>query len=115
MLALFPSLLSWALLAPFIIRFVLGITLIHFAFRHYKAHQRTTALGFGILGILILIGFLTQLAATLTSIVFIVLLVHKMKRGAFMSDGVNYYLLLLGMALSLLFSGAGLYAIDWPL
>jgi uncharacterized membrane protein YphA (DoxX/SURF4 family) len=79
----------------------------------------STARILGIVGIVlalfILIGLFTQLMALFIAIILVVKLADKVKRGAFLSDGVNYYLILLAIAIALMFSGGGFLAFDLPL
>ena len=148
MLSVFPTLLSYSLAGPFILRIVLGATLLWFSYQKISGKisfknqavssqkqdaansastgssntaHKSSALTFwyglveGVLAILILIGLFTQIAAVLISILLIAHLAYKLKKGALFTDGVNYYVLLLAIALSLIVSGAGFYAFDLPL
>ncbi len=118
MLSIFPDLLNWSIIAPFILRLALGITLIHFAWVYIKSSDKsvkTLGLIEGVLGLLILIGLFTQLATLIVSIILIGLIFGKIKEKAFLTNGINYYLLLLAMAISLIFLGAGYPAFDLPL
>jgi uncharacterized membrane protein YphA (DoxX/SURF4 family) len=122
MLSLFPSLLTYQQAGPFIIRVVLGLTLAYFGY--LKIMKRGTSSGsnsvsYGIAEVLIaiflVIGLFTQLAALLNAIILLIKLGFKAKVGKFLSDGVNYYILLLVMAISLMFTGPGFFAFDLPL
>ncbi|MBI2047649.1 MAG: hypothetical protein HYT27_00770 [Parcubacteria group bacterium] len=116
MVSLFPDLLSFALVAPFIIRLCLGFYFLLYGLRLFKNSPNIT-LGIHkghILGmlafvgsILVLVGLFTQAAAILLAL----LSLYRIKR----SQNKILYALLFGMALSLLFSGAGLFAFDLPL
>ncbi|MDB5238780.1 MAG: hypothetical protein JWO00_115 [Candidatus Parcubacteria bacterium] len=119
MLSLFPSLLTYRQAGPFIIRVLLGITLAYFGY--LKVMKRGTSSGsnsvrYGILEIFIsvflVIGLYTQLAAMLNALILLIKLVFKAKEKALFSDGINYYVLLLVMAISLIFTGAGMFAFD---
>ena len=68
-----------------------------------------------VVGILLLIGLWTQLAALVVILDLIIRLIRKIKNRSFLSNGVNYYLILLVMAISLLVTGAGFLAFDLPL
>ncbi|HEY4478413.1 MAG TPA: hypothetical protein VI775_01065 [Candidatus Paceibacterota bacterium] len=122
MLSLFPSLLTYEELAPLIIRIVLGITLGYFGY--LKVRNRGQSSGsnsfiYGILEIIVaiflIIGLFVQLAALINILILIIKIGFKIKERAFLTDGVNYYILLLAMALSLIFTGGGWLAIDLPL
>ncbi len=118
MLSLFPSLLSYGLVAPFLLRIVLAIVVLHFAYVHIQKKSRIPVI-FGtiqaISGFLLLIGLFTQVAALILVIIFGLLMVKQIINKAFLSDGVNYYLLLFIIALSLIVSGPGAFAFDYPL
>jgi uncharacterized membrane protein YphA (DoxX/SURF4 family) len=122
MLAIFPSLLTYQQAAPFIIRVVLGVTLAWFGYRKIIKKgdsSGSNSMSYGVvevfLGLLLVIGLYTQLAAALNAIILVIKLGFKAKEGKLMNDGVNYYIILLAMAISLLFTGAGFWAFDKPL
>ncbi len=120
MLSLFPSLLSWNQLSPFLIRLCLGITFIFLRYKTFKKSGATpkekvvSVIEF-VSAILILIGLWTQLAAIVIAIDMIIRLLDKAKSRAFLTDGVNYYLILFVLAISLALTGAGFFAFDMPL
>ena len=132
MSSVFPDLLSYQLYAPLILRLVLGtIFIIHGYPKLFKEFSKT-AEWFGSIGlkpgklwvfvvgvveffggILLLVGFLTQVAAILIAINMIGAMVFvKFKQG--LVGGYEFDLVLLAMALALLFLGAGFYAFDYP-
>ncbi len=122
MLSLFPALLTYQQFGPFIIRLVLGITLAYFGYE--KIRRRGTSSGsnsvlYGaveiFIAIFLIIGLFTQLAALLNAVILVIKLGFKARDRKFLSDGINYYILLLVMAVSLLFTGAGFFAFDLPL
>ncbi len=122
MLSIFPSLLTYEGLAPFIIRIVLGITLAYFGYekiKHRGESSGSNSLIYGVIEVVIavflIVGLFTQLAALLNVLILVIKIGFKIKEKAFLSDGINYYVLLLAMALSLVFTGAGWFAFDWPL
>lgn len=116
-LSLFPSLLSWSELSPLLIRLVLAAVFIHWSYRGLKnpsatAKTKGIALIEGIAGILLVIGLWTQAAALVAIVDLVIRLVERIQKKAFLTDGVNYYLILLVLALSLLVTGAGWYGFD---
>lgn len=122
MLSLFPSLLSYQELSPLLIRIVLAITVAYFGYQ--KVMKRGQSSGsnsvlYGvveiILAILIFIGLYTQLAAFAIAIILLIKLGFKARKKELLSDGINYYILLLVMAISLMVTSAGWYAFDLPL
>jgi putative oxidoreductase len=117
-----PSLFTYEQFGPFIIRFVLGITLVYFGYKKVVgrgdssgSNSQTYGLTEVVVGIFLVIGLFTQFAALLNVAILIIKLGFKAKNKAFLSDGVNYYILLLAMALSLLVTGPGRFAFDLPL
>ena len=121
-LSIFPYLLSYQQWSPFIIRVVLGITLAYFGYHKMLGSGQSSGSNsktYGIVEIIIalflIIGLWTQLAALLNAIILVIKIGFKIKEKKFLTDGVNYYVLLLTMAISLIFTGAGFLAIDYPL
>ena len=121
MLSIFPSLLTYSLVAPLLIRLALATAFGWIAYTNIKSVKipggKFRILGTieMILALCVLIGLFTQLIALFIAIILAVKLAYKVKQGAFLSDGVNYYLILLVMAVALMFSGAGFLAFDLPL
>ena len=122
MLSMFPHLLAYDQLAPFIIRVVLGLTLAYFGYR--KIVDRGDSSGsnsksYGVIEVIIalflVVGLFTQLAALLNALILVIKLAFKARKGDLLSNGVNYYILLLTMAVSLLFTGGGAWGFDLPL
>jgi uncharacterized membrane protein YphA (DoxX/SURF4 family) len=119
MLSLFPSLLTYDQIGPTIIRLVLGITLAYFGY--LKVMKRGQSSGsnsviYGVVEIIIalflIIGLYTQLAAMLNAVILVIKLIAKARDKALLTDGINYYILLLAMAISLIFMGPGVFAFD---
>lgn len=112
----FPQLLAYGSVAPLIIRIVLALVFIHFGRNkmRYPITKTTKVLSVIeiVLGVLVFVGLFTQLAATLIAAIMLVQLLHKILNKKFLTDGVNYYLVIFVMALSLVFSGAGALAFD---
>ncbi len=122
MLSLFPTFLAYQQLSPFLIRLVLGITLAYFGYQ--KVMKRGGSSGsnstmYGaveiVIAIFLIIGLYTQLAALLNAIILVIKLAFKARDKALLTDGINYYILLLVMAISLIVTGAGWFAFDLPL
>jgi len=68
-----------------------------------------------IAGVLMVIGLWTQLAALVAGIDLVVRIGGRIKARAFLTDGVNYYVVLLVLAISLMVLGAGKMAFDLPI
>ena len=120
MLSVFPSLLSYSQLSPFLIRIALGVIFIYWTYKilrntNNEAKTKAIALIEGVAGVLLVIGLWTQVAALVAIIDLGIRLVQKIMKKSFLTDGVNYYLVLLVMAVSLIVTGAGWLAFDLPL
>ncbi len=119
MLSLFPSLLSWQPLAPFLLRILLGAVLLYWAYGKIKnrtAWQMTTlGLVEGIAAILLIVGFLMQLGALIAFIILLVKTIQKIRYKSLFTDGINYYFILLVISFCLLILGPGRFAFDLPL
>jgi len=116
-LSVFPSLLSWQQLSPFLIRLTLGGIFLFWSYRTFfksspTLNQKIIAIIEAIAGILMVLGVWTQIGALIALVDLIVRLYSKVKSKSFLTDGVNYYFILLVLALSLLITGAGLFAFD---
>jgi uncharacterized membrane protein YphA (DoxX/SURF4 family) len=123
MLSIFPSLLSWQLASPLIIRLTLASVLIFWSYRSFAKHKKeepninkkAVRLIESLSGLLLIVGLWTQLVALVIIIDLIIRLYNKYKDGALFTDGVNYYIILLVLAISLLLTGPGFIAFDLSL
>ncbi len=119
MMSIFPHLLNYSLVSPLILRIILAVTFGWIGYAKIKTHEQMEFRSLGVVEIImalfLLVGLMTQLMALLTAVILAVKLVVKIKDGAFLTDGVNYYLVLLMIAISLIFTGPGLLAFDLPL
>jgi hypothetical protein len=122
MLSLFPWILTYEEFSPLLLRLTLGIIFLFWAYRRTRRENKESrnmkiaCVAFeAILGVCLIIGFLTQLIALLTTLVFLTHLVRKVKDKAFLTNGINYYFILLIISLCLLLSGPGAFSIDLPL
>ncbi|MBX4181494.1 DoxX family membrane protein [Candidatus Parcubacteria bacterium] len=134
MLNLFPELLNYSLLGPFILRVLLGLIFIDLGVLKFKVERPRWIASFETLhlrpadlfvsiygalqvigGLLLILGLWTQLAA-LAFVIFsgAELYVEWSAREILKRDAV-FYLLVFVISLSLLLTGAGAYAFDIPL
>ncbi len=119
MLSLFPTLLSWSEVSPLLIRVVLGAVFLFWAYKAFRSftnqsvNMKIVAVIELITGALLIIGLWTQGAAIVVAIDLIIRLIERAQKKAFLTDGVNYYLILLVLAVSLIITGAGIWAIDY--
>ncbi|TSC84514.1 MAG: putative oxidoreductase [Parcubacteria group bacterium Gr01-1014_17] len=134
MLSVFPDLLAFGLFAPFLLRATLGLVFISFGkFKLGRGRTEKTAffesLGWkpgsyvaatlGIIeiavGVLLLIGLYTQIAALVAAIISLGALILKRKTTNGIESSSGFLTLLCIISLSLLVSGAGFFAFDFPL
>jgi len=134
MLNLFPELLIYSSVGPFILRLLLGLIFIDLGFLKFRSEKEAWLASLETLGlrpadlflplyallqliggVLLLIGLWTQIAA-LAFVIFsgIELYIEWRAREILKRDMV-FYLLIFTISLSLLLTGAGAYAIDIPL
>lgn len=132
MLNPFPDLLALGFFAPTILRIAAGVLFLYAARYHWEHRARIGTIRFPIIGrgswiawaailfhlvigLMLVFGYYTQYAAILGSIgAFKGILFGKSYSEAFMFSR-STYVLLVAISLSLLISGAGAFAIDWPL
>lgn len=136
MLNPFPILLSFALLAPFILRVIAGLYFVRVGMDHLRINRHTATeiavaesynakpgayLVWGIAtievigGLMLLVGFLTQIAALVLSILILIGIMTRNKNIELFRHSNGFYFLILAICFSLLFSGAGFLAFDLPL
>ncbi|MFC1756851.1 DoxX family protein [Patescibacteria group bacterium] len=133
MLALFPNLFALEQLAPLIIRVVLALIFLTSGYsKVFKTLTKTSKIFesmkmrpgklwvvvIGVMelvsGILLTIGFLTQLVAIVIALIMVGAIVMVKLRQGFIS-GYAFELLILACALALLLMGPGIFSIDLPL
>lgn len=134
MLNLFPELLNYALIGPFVLRFILGVIFIDLGFLKFKSEKKRWVDTFEALrlrpadffvplyaavqilgGFLILIGLWTQGAALVLAIFTFCELYVEWTNSTLLKRDFTFYLLVFVIALSLIFTGAGAYSFDIPL
>ena len=135
MLNPFPDLLTYSLIAPFILRVTLGLILANlgylkltkerarwgtiFKLLHVHGHERLAAQVVGTVeivgGLMLITGFFTQIAA----LAFVILngaeLYIEYCDETLLRRDIVFYILIFVIALSLLFTGAGFLSFDIPL
>jgi uncharacterized membrane protein YphA (DoxX/SURF4 family) len=132
MLSLFPQILFLAPLGLTLLRVAAGLTLLwlayfHGARRHELAAIRFPVVGSGawivwmaiifetVIGIALIVGIYTQLAALLGAVAAIKFLIWRKRYPQFFTLTRDTSALLLVICLCLLVSGAGAFAFDLPL
>jgi uncharacterized membrane protein YphA (DoxX/SURF4 family) len=135
MLNPFPDLLAFSLLSPLIIRLFVGYQFFLWGYGKIIAKRVASDIDgvkkewlgqdsvlfylFGIIqlfgGLFLIIGAYTQYTALMLSAIMLGAIVVKMRQPELLTDSLKYYLLILLICMSLLFTGAGSFAIDIPL
>jgi len=134
MLNTFPDLLTYSLLAPFILRVVLGLIFIDLGLLKFKAEKTRWIASFEALhlkpadvlvslfgaiqvagGLMLLVGIYTQIAALLFVILTGIEIYTEYKDAVLLKRNIVFYCLLFTIAFSLLLTGAGAFAFDIPL
>lgn len=113
MLSLFPQLFTYSELAPFILRLTAGLIVIGFAYSKLKKPAEGFNFVIGLAefcaAILLIAGFLTQLAAGL---IILALLFEIFRPGL---KDCKFMILLIIILVALMFLGPGFFSIDLPL
>jgi uncharacterized membrane protein YphA (DoxX/SURF4 family) len=135
MLNPFPDLLNYSFVAPTMLRIVLGFVILNLGIAKLKYERAVWLRSFQImlfkkfapfavsflgkiqiiLGIMFIIGLYTQLAALITTIISFGELSIEYFQEDIIKRSLVFYLLIFTIALSILFTGAGLFALDIPL
>ena len=129
-----PNLLTFSLLAPVILRVVLGLIFINLGYVELTSEKKRWVAFFetvhlkpatifvilmGLIeiigGFFLIAGFLTQITALIFSIITFGEFYAEYREETLLKRDLIFYLLIFAISLSLLFSGAGLFAIDLPL
>lgn len=144
MLNPFPDLLILGFFAPFLLRVAIGLFFVWMAYQHIFKKQSEIcealhtrpfiipalssvvrplapyfvwifSIGEAVIGVMFIVGFFTQIAALLSIIVLVKMIVFRkyLREIAFYSPAT--YLVLIAISFSLLLSGAGALAFDLPL
>lgn len=134
LLTLFPDLLTYGLIAPFILRVTLGLVLIYFSYLKFGKEKGEKIAFFESIGmkpgnfyvnaiggielvggILLVVGAYTQIAALAAGVIMLAATFIKWRHPQSLRNDIEFYILLFVVALSLVFLGAGFFAIDLPL
>jgi len=134
MLNPFPSLLMYQDYAPFLLRLVLALIVIDLGFLKFGKERlrwqaslealhlkpvdiwlKALALIDVVGGIMLLVGWYTQIAALAFVILFGIEFYIEWKDGEIIRRDLTFYFLVLAISISLLITGAGHYAFDIPL
>lgn len=133
-LSVFPDLLTYGLFAPLILRLTLGFILLYFALLKATSDRAAKISFFESLGmrpgsvfvslvggielvtgLFLIFGLYTQVAALASAAIMLAATIIKTRRRDALPNDIEFYILLLAVSVSLLFLGAGFFAIDLPL
>ncbi len=134
MLNPFPDLLTYSLLSPLILRVVAGLIFIDLGVLAFKNEKERWLASFSTLkipnpkmaikilggieivgGIMLILGYYTQIAALILGLLTFAEAYIEYKEPEVLKRNIVFYVMLLAIVLSLLFSGAGAFAFDLPL
>lgn len=134
MLNPFPSVLAWGMLAPFLIRLVVGLYFVEFGFSKLKEDRIKKASFFEsiglkpgsffvslvglvefVAGLALIAGIYTQIFALITGLISIVAFLLSRKYTNQFANPSSVFFLLFVMSITLFLTGAGFYAFDAPL
>lgn len=134
MLNPFPELLTYGLLSPFILRVVVGFIFVNLGLLAFKGEKERWVISLATLnvpnpkvavkifgaiefigGVMFLLGYYTQIAALALALLTFAEAYVEYKDPAILKRNFVFYILIFAITLSLLFSGAGAFAIDLPL
>lgn len=128
MLSLLPGLLDFSSLAPILLRLALGGIFLSYGLSELIKPKylpagadlspklaRLIGLWESLLGALLIIGLFTQVVALLIGLELLGYLFLRLKDKAKMPVPIDYLLVMLAIALSLMLLGPGLIAFDLPL
>jgi len=134
MLNPFPELLSFSLLSPLFLRVVLGIIFLNLGYLKFGIEKEAWVSFFNITpfrparfwvglialiqivgGLMLIAGFYTQIAALVFTVITLMELYVENREPVLLNRNFVFYLLLFTISLSLLFTGAGFFAVDLPL
>jgi uncharacterized membrane protein YphA (DoxX/SURF4 family) len=133
MISTFPDLFIFSYFVPFFFRVFLSVFFLNTGFRAISRKEdkingfiklltqtpsRIFVIILGLLEIigalLLLAGLFTQVTALALSVIILLVIIAK-TRNAYLAESTSFYFLLLLVCLSLVITGAGIPAIDYPL
>lgn len=134
MLSLFPNLFTYELIAPLILRVIVGFIFLNLGYLKFKKEKEDWVIFFKLIsekwsvfitkiiglieiigGIFLIIGFLTQGSALFLGIITFLNLYVETQEPSIIKRTIPFYLMLVAILCSLLFLGPGFLSIDLPL
>jgi hypothetical protein len=114
-LSLFPSFFTYELVAPFLLRVIVGIFIIWKGWQRYGKIYKWSSVAYFVTGILLVIGLYMQAAAILGMLVLWFDYRSDNKVSPFSKEALLLYVFSWVVLFSLLFLGPGFFAMDLPL
>jgi uncharacterized membrane protein YphA (DoxX/SURF4 family) len=130
----FPELLTYSSLSSFILRIVIGFIIINLGLLKLGKEKEDWQKLFEIInfhpskyfvkglafiemvgGLMLLAGIYTQIVAIIFAITFFCEMILEYRDESLEDRSLPFYILIFAICLSLIFSGAGVFAIDLPL
>ena len=111
-LSTFPTLLTYGLLAPFILRLTVGMAIIYLGYERYKKPYKWVSILYVVFGALLVLGLYTQVSAIIAIAVTKFDFWTKKKSGGVSKEDFILYGMIVVILLSLLFTGPGFLAFD---
>jgi uncharacterized membrane protein YphA (DoxX/SURF4 family) len=127
----FPDLLTYSVISPFILRIVLGLVVINLGYlklgkenQEWKKlfetiHFHPSHIFTGVLawieligGALLLLGGYTQLVSMVFAVIFLCEAIVEYRDESLENRNLPFYILIFAISLSLVFLGAGAFALD---
>lgn len=131
---IFPELFAFSLLAPLILRVILGFIFLNLGSLKLSKERPGWIASFNLLnirpagfftgllgvievvgGFLLIVGAYTQITALILAVIALAELFIEYREESLLKRDFVFYLLLAAICLSLLLTGAGLFAVDIPL
>ena len=131
---IFPELFNYSIIAPFILRVVLGLIFLNLGSLKLGKEKPGWIASMNILnlrpagfftsllgiieiigGLLLIAGAYTQLTALILGVIALIELFIEYREESILKRDFVFYLLLTAICTSLLLTGAGLFAVDMPL
>jgi len=114
-LSVFPQLLTYVLIAPTLLRLVIGAFLVLAGLERYKKTFKWASIVYILSGLFVFIGLYTQVASIIGLIVIVFDYYIEGKKSSLTKDKKIIYIFAGIILLSLMFTGPGFFAFDLPL
>ncbi|HEY4508796.1 MAG TPA: hypothetical protein VJC13_00745 [Candidatus Paceibacterota bacterium] len=114
-LAVFPQLLTYGLIAPFVLRVVSGLFVAEIGKEGHNKHLSWASIIYLALGTLLVLGLYTQVVSILSIVAISANYFLEKGQTTFPKEKKVLYIVIKIILLSLLFTGPGFLAFDLPL